>query len=288
MTEILGKLRIAFRCHVPHLNPMQNGAEQLLAVFEEAALQAGQIILTIYRRGCGVAHKSDESPVTEADITAEACILALLKDKLPDIPIIAEEQMSQGIRSDISGGRFILIDPLDGTREFISHNGEFTVNIALIDNGVPIAGIVYAPALGTAYLGGPQGAWKLTVDASGAVTERHPIHARAVAKPPVAMISRSHLDEKCQPYLKALGVTEYRQIGSSLKFGLLAEGLADLYLRYNRTMEWDTAAGDAVLRAAGGSVLTADGAPLTYGKINRSDDADFANPGFFAWGRRDC
>lgn len=267
---------------------MQDNAEQLLAVFEEAALQAGQIILAIYRRGCGVAHKADASPVTEADIAAEAAIITLLNSKLPDIPIIAEEQMSQGIRSDISGGCFILIDPLDGTREFVSRNGEFTVNIALIEKGVPVAGVVHAPVLGTAYLGGPQGAWKLTVDADGHVTKCDEIHARAVAKPPVAMISRSHLDEKCQPYLKELGVTQYRQIGSSLKFALLAEGEADLYLRYNRTMEWDTAAGDAVLRAAGGSVLTADGAPLAYGKINRLDEADFVNPGFFAWGRRNA
>lgn len=265
---------------------MQTRANDILTIFEDAALKAGQVILAIYSRGCPVAHKADASPVTEADLAAEEIILSVLAEHISDIPVIAEEQMSQGIQPDISGGRFILIDPLDGTREFVGRNGEFTVNIALIEDGVPVAGIVYAPVLGIAYLGADHSAEKLTVDATGAVTERRKIAARPIASPPVAMTSRSHLDDKCQPFLKELGVQECRTIGSSLKFGLLAEGLADLYPRYNRTMEWDTAAGDAVLRAAGGAVLTADGAPLTYGKTGRTGESDFANPGFFAWGKR--
>jgi len=258
---------------------------QLLALFETAALRAGRIILDIYERGCGFETKDDSSPVTEADIAAEAEILAVLAPALVDIPVIAEEQMSQGIQPDISGGRFLLIDPLDGTREFISRNGEFTVNIALIEHGVPVAGIVYAPVLATAYVGGVSGAWKLAIGGNDEVIERRQIRVRSRQTPPVALTSRSHRDAFIGPYLDSLGVKDCRIVGSSLKFGVLAEGAADLYARYNRTMEWDTAAGDAVLRAAGGMTLTAEGTPLKYGKTGQSGDADFANPGFFAWGQ---
>lgn len=257
---------------------------QLRDLFEQAALKAGRIILDIYERGCAVETKADASPVTEADIAAEAAILAVLAPVLKDIPVIAEEQMSAGIQPDVGGGRFLLIDPLDGTREFVSRNGEFTVNIALIENGNPVAGIVYAPVLGTAYFGDASGAWKLTVGTDDGIIDRKSIRVRPRQTPPVALTSRSHRDEYTGPYLESLGVTDCRIVGSSLKFGVLAEGGADLYVRYNRTMEWDTAAGDAVLRAAGGMTLTANGTPLKYGKTGQSDQADFANPGFFAWG----
>jgi 3'(2'), 5'-bisphosphate nucleotidase len=205
---------------------------------------------------------------------------------MPDIPVIAEEQMAAGIEPDISGGRFLLIDPLDGTREFINRNGEFTVNIALIEDGRPVAGIVYAPVVGVAYTGGPDGACKLTVDASQTVLSRQAIHVRPVATPPIAVASRSYLDAETKRYLDELDPCECCTVGSSLKFGLVAEGKADVYPRFGRTMEWDTAAGDAVLRAAGGSVLAGDGQPLTYGKRGRNDAADFANGAFFAWGGR--
>ncbi|WP_137129828.1 3'(2'),5'-bisphosphate nucleotidase CysQ [Rhizobium sp. FY34] len=258
----------------------------MLDIFEQAALAAGRVILDIYARGCSVQTKPDDSPVTEADIRAEEVILAMLRDKLPDVPVVAEEQVAAGVVQDISAGRFLLIDPLDGTREFISRNGEFTVNIALIEDGVPVAGVVYAPVLDIAYLGSPDGAWKLSVDQKQRVLSRHRIKARPVTTPPVAMASRSHQDAQTAAYLLELGVSECRNIGSSLKFGLLAEGLADVYPRFGRTMEWDTAAGDAVLRAAGGMTLTTDGVPLTYGKQNRPDMADFANPAFISWGAR--
>lgn len=258
----------------------------MLAIFEEAALAAGRVILDIYQRGFEVETKADQSPVTEADVRAEAVILAHLKAHIPDIPVIAEEQMAAGIEPDVSGGRFLLIDPLDGTREFINRNGEFTVNIALIENGRPVAGIVYAPVVGVAYTGGPDGAAKLTVDQGQNILSREPIRVRRVAQPPVAVASRSYLDAETKRYLDDLEPCECCTVGSSLKFGLVAEGKADVYPRFGRTMEWDTAAGDAVLRAAGGSVLAEDGLPLTYGKRGRKDVADFANGAFFAWGGR--
>lgn len=260
----------------------------MLAIFEEAALAAGRVILDIYQRGFEVETKADQSPVTEADVRAEEVILSHLKAHMPDVPVIAEEQMAAGIEPDISGGRFLLIDPLDGTREFINRNGEFTVNIALIEDGRPVAGIVYAPAVGVAYTGGPDGACKLDVDQTQNVLSRRPIHVRPVAASPIAVASRSYLDAETSRYLDELKPCECRTVGSSLKFGLVAEGLADVYPRFGRTMEWDTAAGDAVVRAAGGSVLAADGQPLTYGKRGRQDAADFANGAFFAWGGRDA
>lgn len=260
----------------------------MLTIFEEAAHAAGRVILEVYARGCAVETKPDATPVTEADIRAEDTILALLSRDLPDIPVVAEEQVAAGRVPDVSGGRFLLIDPLDGTREFISRNGEFTVNIALVENGVPVAGVVHAPALGLTYLGDATGAYKLTQDDALRPLMRQPITVRPVATPPVALASRSHQDPETAACLQQLGVAECRNIGSSLKFGLLAEGLADVYPRFGRTMEWDTAAGDAVLRAAGGMTLEIDGTPLAYGKRQRPDMADFANPAFMAWGRREA
>jgi 3'(2'), 5'-bisphosphate nucleotidase len=258
----------------------------MLAIFEDAALAAGRIILEIYARGCRVETKADLTPVTEADVEAEAAILRIVSTKLPGVPVIAEEQVAAGVETNISGGRFLLIDPLDGTREFISRNGEFTVNIALIEDGVPVAGIVYAPVLKVAYCGGPDGATKLILDDDQNVLQRLPITVRTALQPPVAVASRSHQDPDTAAFLEKLAPSGCRHIGSSLKFGLLAEGVADAYPRYSRTMEWDTAAGDAVLRAAGGMTVTEDGQPLLYGKRDQPGMADFANPAFFAWGKR--
>ncbi len=166
----------------------------MLAIFEEAALAAGRVILDIYQRGFEVETKADQSPVTEADVRAEAVILAHLKAHIPDIPVIAEEQMAAGIEPDVSGGRFLLIDPLDGTREFINRNGEFTVNIALIEDGRPVAGIVYAPAVGVAYTGGPDGPANWTwirpkMSCRGGRSMCGPFAAS-----PIAVASRSYLD----------------------------------------------------------------------------------------------
>lgn len=256
----------------------------MIETFEQAALAAGRTILEVYDAGIHVTMKPDCSPVTEADERAEAVILARLAEALPDVPVVAEEAVSAGKVPDINGRSFILVDPLDGTKEFINRRPEFTVNIARIENGTPVTGIVYAPALGIAYVGSRGGAFKLAVNPDFTIADRRPITARVRRVPPVAVASRSHNNAETEEFLAANGITEYRSIGSSLKFCLLAEGVADIYPRFSRTMEWDTAAGDAVLRAAGGTTLCLDGTPLTYGKRNQTLDIDFANPSFVSRG----
>ncbi|HEX2147494.1 MAG TPA: 3'(2'),5'-bisphosphate nucleotidase CysQ [Pseudorhizobium sp.] len=257
--------------------------DELLAEFEAAALEAGRAILGFFQQNPAVKEKADHSPVTEADERAERIILQHLTKIAPDIPLIAEEQVARGDVPTI-GDRFILVDALDGTREFIAQRPEFTVNIALIDEGAPVLGIVYAPAQAIAYCGSSAGAWKLRIGADFTVTERSRIFVRKAPPVPLALASRSHGTSQTQEYLQRHGLTEIRRLGSSLKFGLLAEGVADLYPRFGRTMEWDTAAGDAVLRAAGGRTETLDGAPLAYGKTARGDQPNFVNPDFIASG----
>ncbi|MCA1970022.1 MAG: 3'(2'),5'-bisphosphate nucleotidase CysQ [Rhizobium sp.] len=257
---------------------------RVIETFEQAALAAGRTILEVYEAGIHVTLKPDCSPVTEADERAEAVILARLAEALPGVPVVAEEAVSAGKVPDINGRPFILVDPLDGTKEFINRRAEFTVNIALIENGIPVAGIVYAPALGIAYVGSRAGAFRLTVNPDFTIADRRPIAARVCRTPPVAVASRSHNNAETEEFLAENGITEYRSIGSSLKFCLLAEGEADVYPRFGRTMEWDTAAGDAVLRAAGGETRCLDGTPLAYGKTEQASDTDFANPFFIAWG----
>jgi 3'(2'), 5'-bisphosphate nucleotidase len=258
----------------------------MLDLFEHAALEAGKLILEVFDSGPTARYKADCSPVTEADERAERIILGILAQAFPDVPVVAEEAAAAGCVPRIAGQAFILVDPLDGTREFIARRPEFTVNIALVENGVPVAGVVYAPALSVAYCGNRDGACRLMIGGDFSVEERHPICARPVAPAPVAVASRSHNTPETDDFLKARGIADICSIGSSLKFCLLAEGRADIYPRFGRTMEWDTAAGDAILRAAGGSTVTLDGRPLAYGKTGQPDDADFANPHFIAWGRR--
>lgn len=248
------------------------------------ALAAGAEIMTIYATDFAVTVKGDESPVTIADQRAEAVILEGLKTLMPDVPVVAEEEAAAG-RIPPTQGRFTLVDPLDGTKEFVSKNGEFTVNIALIENGVPVWGVVYAPALGEIYWGRVgEGAYRAAVT-DGVMGPATPI---AVRTPPAdgltAIGSRSHGGAETEAYLKAYPVKAFVAAGSSLKFCRLAAGDADLYPRMGRTMEWDTAAGDAILRAAGGRVETLDRHPLTYGKRDRAEDSDFANPYFVAFG----
>ncbi|MBP1848873.1 3'(2'),5'-bisphosphate nucleotidase CysQ [Rhizobium halophytocola] len=257
----------------------------MIHIFEKAALEAGRAILEVYEAGPNVTIKADSSPVTEADERAEAIILGILKRAFPGIPVVAEEAVAAGHIPQTEGQRFILVDPLDGTKEFINRRPDFTVNIALIEDDVPVTGIVYAPAKGVAYVGTEDGAQKLAVSADFTVTGRSEISARKRAQPPVAVASRSHNNAETEAFLKDNAVTDTRSVGSSLKFCLIAEGEADVYPRYGRTMEWDTAAGDAVLRAAGGTTVGLDGKPLPYGKRNQKDDSDFANPFFIAWGK---
>lgn len=256
----------------------------LLKELELAALVAGREIMRIYAAGCAVMHKKDLSPVTEADQIAEKLILQRLRTFAPDIPIIAEEEMASGLAPQVLGTRFFLVDPLDGTKEFISRNGDFTVNIALIENGVPVLGVVYAPVGGRLYSGSSSGAVKVLVDDKGRELSRQFIHVRKAPQQLIAVVSRSHHTPKTDICLKRFPIKSCISIGSSLKFCLLAEGQADLYPRYSRTMEWDTAAGDAILRAAGGLSTTLDGKPMLYGKCGQADDCDFANGFFIARG----
>lgn len=255
----------------------------LCQIFEHIALEAGAAILEVYDAGPEVCYKDDQSPVTEADERAEAIILERLAVAFPGIPVVAEESVCSGRVPDISGGSFFLVDPLDGTKEFINRRSDFTVNIALIKANVPVAGIVYAPAQRCAYVADGGRAEKLLLDKLWALEHRQPIRVRMRGAELTAVASRSHNSSETEAFLAGHGVMNYASVGSSLKFCLLAEGKADVYPRFGRTMEWDTAAGDAVLRAAGGSVVRLDGSRLLYGKTMQDEDSDFANPHFIAW-----
>ncbi|HEV7307804.1 3'(2'),5'-bisphosphate nucleotidase CysQ [Ensifer sp.] len=252
-----------------------------------AAIEAGRAILDVYERDIEVSEKADCSPVTEADRCAEEIILAILAKTFPDIPVIAEEAVSAGEIPEIEGQLFFLVDPLDGTKEFINRRSDFTVNIALISNGEPVAGVVFAPARQVGYVAEGGRATKFHVATDFAVTQVTEICCRPRPASLTAVASRSHSDAETADFLQKNAIRDCTSIGSSLKFCLLAEGLADVYPRFGRTMEWDTAAGDAVLRAAGGRVTTLDGHPFRYGKRRQANDCDFANPGFIGWGR-DC
>ncbi|TNB47164.1 3'(2'),5'-bisphosphate nucleotidase CysQ [Martelella lutilitoris] len=252
-------------------------------VFLDAALEAGRAIMNVYENGIDVSYKDDASPVTIADEKAEEIILGHLEGAFPDIPVVAEESVAAGRVPDIAGKSFFLVDPLDGTKEFINKREDFTVNIALIENGVPVSGIVYAPAKGVAYRTVADGAEKLVI-ADDAVTAAAPIRVREKGSELVAVASRSHNSPETEAFMKEIGVSDFTSVGSSLKFCIVAEGLADVYPRFGRTMEWDTAAGDAVLRAAGGITVGLDNASLPYGKTNQDSDSDFANPFFVGWG----
>ena len=256
-----------------------------LPAVEALARQAGDWVMAIYATDFAVQGKADASPVTEADQGAEALILAGLRALTPDLPIVAEEAVAAGDAPQLlAGQRFWLVDPLDGTREFVARNGEFTVNIALVDQGVPVLGVVLAPAVG-----GPGGCLYSGVVGQGAWLEdaagRRAIGCRPVPDAGLTVLaSRSHgdaaaLDVFLARYLAGRRVAALGNAGSSLKLCLLAAGQADLYPRLGRTMEWDIAAGHAVLSAAGGSVRRADdGAALVYGKPG------FENPHFVAAG----
>lgn len=251
-----------------------------------AAIEAGKAILAVYGRDFDVDEKTDSSPVTEADRCAEEIILAILGRAFPEIPVIAEESVAAGAVPDISR-QFFLVDPLDGTKEFINRRSDFTVNIALIREGEPVSGIVFAPARKVGYIAEGGKATKFHVADDFVITEIKEIRCRERPETLTAVASRSHACSQTTDFLHKNAIVDCTSVGSSLKFCLVAEGLADVYPRFGRTMEWDTAAGDAVLRAAGGRVTTIDGQPFLYGKRRQPDDCDFANPGFIGWGH-DC
>jgi 3'(2'), 5'-bisphosphate nucleotidase len=254
----------------------------MLAVFEKLALAAGRRIMEIRAVGVAAELKPDSSPVTEADRAAEAIILEGLRHSFPGIPCVAEEECAGGRTPGDLGAAFFLVDPLDGTKEFVGGNTDFTVNIALVRSGAPELGVVFAPATGRMFSGRPGSAEEISVGQDFTIASRHAIAVRRDNNPPLIVASRSHRTAETNAYISRFEGAETVSVGSSLKFCLLASGKADLYPRFGRTMEWDTAAGDAVLRAAGGLTFTLDGNPLTYGKRNQTEDVDFANPWFIA------
>lgn len=246
---------------------------ELLEHLAVTAREAGARILELYEAGCEVSEKPDLSPVTQADLAAEAIILAALADYAPGVPVVAEESCAAGRVPEV-GTRFLLVDPLDGTKDFVAGGRDFTVNIALIEGGMPKLGVVQAPVTGDLYGGVVgEGAWREIDGVRSAIAVRAP-----PAEGMTALVSRSHYTEETTAWLAERGVTRRRAVGSSLKYCLLAAGEADLSARHGPTSEWDTAAGHAVLLAAGGRMETLDGAPLTYGKPG------FLNPGLVAWG----
>jgi 3'(2'), 5'-bisphosphate nucleotidase len=257
--------------------------DRLALAFADLSARAGVIAMEILAAPDIVARiKSDSSPVSEADERIEAMLLAELASIAPGVPIVAEEAVAKGAiprAADI----FLLVDPLDGTREFLARRGEFTVNIGLVCDGAPCAGAVFAPALGQLWFAGAH-AYGATAAPGAPAPPPGEWRRLAVRKAPpggpVALVSRSHLDAETQAFLRTHGVTEIRDAGSSVKFCRLAEGAADLYPRFGPTMEWDTAAGDAVLRAAGGAVLDPSGRLLRYGKA----EAGYRNGPFIALG----
>jgi 3'(2'), 5'-bisphosphate nucleotidase len=241
----------------------------LLDAMVDAALEAGHAVHEIYKSGFEVERKADHSPVTAADHAAEAIILDHLRKAAADIPIVAEEEVAAGRLPDFDQELF-LVDPLDGTKEFIQRNGDFTVNIALVRGGDPILGVVYAPVTNTLYIGDVAAgrAYRARpLPGTKHSTAREPIKVRRAPEAGLTVVvSRSHATPETETYLKQYRISERVSVGSSLKFCLVAAGEADLYPRLGPTMEWDTAAGHAVLVAAGGSVLGPGGAAMTYGK----------------------
>jgi 3'(2'), 5'-bisphosphate nucleotidase len=252
-----------------------------------AAQKAGAAIMDIYRAKPEVRFKADHSPVTDADQAAEEIVITVLSRLMPGVPVIAEEQTAAGYIPPI-GRDFFLVDPLDGTKEFLKFNGEFTVNIALVREGKAIFGLIYAPSKSDCYVTlEPGHAFRCALHPAHTPAPRSsfdfvPLNGeRSTQRPFTAITSRSHPKPEAAAFFERVGNPATVVLGSSLKFGVLARGEADVYPRFGPTSEWDTAAGQAILEAAGGSVVTADGAPLTYGKRDRS----FVNPAFIAWRR---
>jgi 3'(2'), 5'-bisphosphate nucleotidase len=255
-----------------------------------AVFAAARVQMRYFRSGAKVETKSDTTPVTAADQESEALLLQALARIAPHTPVVAEEAMAAGRIPDVGGGTvdYLLVDPLDGTREFISDRPEFTINIALIQNRRPTFGIIYAPALGQLFATlGERHAVEVQVQPSSTASRFSDLATREIrsrAAPPegmVAVASRSHNSPGTDAFLGQFKIQQRTAAGSSLKFCVVAKGDADIYPRVGRTCEWDIAAGHAILNSAGGSVTMLDGAPFLYG---RSADR-FRNPDYVAWGR---
>ena len=252
--------------------------EKLMETLRRLALEAGDAIMEIYGQDdLDVESKSDDSPVTAADKAADAIISDGLREAFPDLMLVTEEQAAS---HELTGDTFLIVDPLDGTKEFIHRRGDFTVNIALVENGTPTRGVVYAPAKGRMFLTLADGT---SVEEIGpfertAMGPAQPINVAESDNAALMVVaSKSHRDQATDDYIGRYAVKDMTSAGSSLKFCLVATGEADLYPRLGRTLEWDTAAGHAVLAGAGGKVVRFEGhAPLEYGKPG------FANPFFIA------
>lgn len=249
----------------------------LVSPILDTMLKAGAVVMDVYHSDFEVYGKADQSPVTEADRRGEDIITAALEALAPEIPVVGEEAKSEGKCPDISGGTFWLVDPLDGTKEFVKKGNDFTVNIGLIQNGVPVMGFVFAPAINKMYWGVKGvGAW-MADETDGKLSDKRTIQCRSADRDNLVIVaSKSHRSAELEAYLEHFPGAENVSIGSSLKLCLLATGEADLYPRLGPTCEWDTAAAHAVLLAAGGFVEVAGGSPLMYAK----DLTTFLNPWF--------
>lgn len=260
---------------------------ELAVALVATAQKAGAAIAAAYHPSAAVRYKSDRSPVTDADHAAEEIVLRDLSKLMPHVPVIAEEQVAAGILPE-AGDFFFLVDPIDGTKEFLKGSGEFTVNIALIKQGKPCFGLVYAPAFQRCYVTlEPAQASRCELSPSSEPAAAADLDFQKLTgeappeRPLTSIVSRSHLRPRTQAFLARLAAPKHITMGSSLKFCALAEGEADIYPRFGPTSEWDTAAGHAILNAAGGCVLTLDKRPLFYGKKAES----FVNPAFIAFRR---
>jgi 3'(2'), 5'-bisphosphate nucleotidase len=240
-------------------------SNQLLVEVTALAREAGRAILDVYASSFSVQEKEDRSPLTEADLRSEKLILAGLKRLAPEIPVLSEESAQAPYATRRNWSRLWVVDPLDGTKEFVQRNGEFTVNIALVDSQRPVLGIVHAPALERSYYACEGvGAFRSDAQAAG-----RPIRVAKRGSGPLRVVgSRSHRGSSLDAFLSRVGPHELVEVGSSLKLCLVAEGQADVYPRLGPTSEWDTAAGQCVLEQAGGQVLKLDGEPLEYNREN--------------------
>ncbi len=255
---------------------MLEDRKTLCAEITKLAILAGDEILKIYNSDFDVNTKDDSSPVTEADVAAEKIILSGLSRLTPEIPVLAEESAAAGQIPDLSGGVFWLVDPLDGTKEFVHKRGEFTVNIALIEHGKPTMGVIHVPAKDTTYYAsGANDVWMVENNNKPKQIATREVPAEGLT----VVASRSHRTPETDDYISKFKVADLISAGSSLKLCLVAEGKADLYPRLGRTMEWDIGAGQAILEAAGGIVEKLDGTTLNYGKSGHD------NPYFVAKGR---
>jgi 3'(2'), 5'-bisphosphate nucleotidase len=263
------------------LQSLGRGDRGLLAPLAQLIGEAGAVIQRFAATAAAAREKADRSPVTDADEAAEAILRAGLARLLPGVPVIAEEAVARGDRS-IPGSTFLLVDPLDGTREFIAGRSEYAVNIALIAEQMPALGMIYAPALNTLYAAAEGRALRAALAPGAPFDPKSAVAIRARPRPRrlTALVSRSHLDPATVAFLDGLPIERRIALGSSLKFARIAEGAADVYARLARVSEWDVAAGHALLTAAGGSVTAPDGGALAYGKLQ----AGYRVDGFVAWG----